>query len=151
MKLNIDYIKSLFTELSSNNKSINITEELCEMMDGKCFFDLEDEDRLSVYRFTRNTRGIGFYYCGVDYNGQTEMYIPKEDDMDHIDDVINTIDSNTGTELEAILNGELIPIPRIAYEMIRSQVIKQRQVMQANKEYINTVKDIMKQYQHDKI
>lgn len=49
-------------------KKVNLTPELAEKLDGRCFLDLDDSDRIEAFRFVKTTTGLDMIGIGCDYH-----------------------------------------------------------------------------------
>ena len=143
--VNLDFVKS-FIECTDPDRpskdKINITPELAEHLDGRCFLDLDMHERLEAFQFHKSPYGITMEYCGAD--GGSVAYV---DVVDKVDKFGGHIIDNTYcgcTIYEVVFNkAENIEIPAAAYEHIKRFAQQQIAIRKANREYIAEVRDII--------
>lgn len=147
--MNIDFVKS-FIEVADperpTNDIINITPELADHLDGRCFIDLDMHERLEGFQFHKTNNGIIAEYCGTD--GYGIAYIHDGSDDKFMEDKFgkHLIDNtyNGCTIYEVVFDRSLnLEIPVEAYEHIKHFVQQQLAIRNANREYIDAVRDII--------
>lgn len=143
--MNIDFVKSFIEFVDPEHPTkdiINITPELADHLDGRCFLDLDISERLEGFQFHKVNNGITLEYCGTD--GCGVAYIDTADEVDKfgrhfIDDTYNGC-----TIYEVVFNKvENLEIPVEAYEHIKHFVQQQLAIRNANRAYIDAVRDII--------
>ena len=140
-----EYIESCFSGNPETGEitTINITPELVELLNGRCFIDLDMPDRLEAFQFKKTFNGINAIYCGTDGAGVAYInYSECEADLcgeHNIDDTYN------GASIECIITKPAfsVEIPYAAFEHILAHVHKQKTIVEANRQYINEVRSVI--------
>ena len=150
--MNIDFVKS-FIEVADPEQptkdAINITPELADHLDGRCFLDLDMSERLEGFQFHKVNNGITAEYCGTDGCGIAYIIDGSDDKEDKfiVDKFGKHILENTYngcTIYEVVFDRSLnLEIPVEAYEHIKHFVRQQMAIKKANQEYIEAIRGII--------
>lgn len=143
-----EYIESCFSGNPETGEitTINITPELVELLDGRCFIDLDMPDRLEAFQFKKTMDGINALYCGAD--GAGVAYIHYSEDQADLYGEHNIDDTFNGASIECIITKPAfsVEIPYAAFEHIRAHVHQRRQIIEANRQYIDEVRSAILKY-----
>lgn len=150
--INIEFIRSFITMTDPERpvlNKINITPELVDHLDGRCFIDLDISECLEGVQFRKTNDGITAEYCGTDGCGVAYCHDGSDrgERVYMIDKYGEHIIDNTYngcTVFEIVANPKMnIEIPVAVYEYIKHFVKQQIKIMDANQEYISSVRELI--------
>lgn len=133
---------SLLYGLTEDGAKINITPDVADYFDGKCYIDTEMSNRIDVLKFKKEDDGILVEYAGTDLRGVNYIHNSKDEYVS----ATETEDTFFGYYLKAILTNSFSFLEEISneqYDQVIALVSAHEATMESNKKYLNFIRSQM--------